>query len=292
MDWPIQEVARLAGTTSRTLRHYAQLGLVQPSRIGANGYRYYDEAALVTLQRVLMLRELGLGLPAIADVLANETDAPSALRGHLEWLRSERDRLGRQIASVRATIETMEGGGQLMAENMFEGFDHTHYKDEVEQRWGKAAYAAGDAWWSSMSAEEKATWQQRVSQLAADWQDAAARSLDPTGEEAQALAQRQYDWLAGCPALRDTAPADRRRSTSWASARCTWPTSASRRTMAARPARPSCATRWRPMRRSTSRSDSGCAAAQRSRLRISSSRSEGSSGYGRVTPVSTKPRLR
>ncbi|MFB2600228.1 MerR family transcriptional regulator [Herbiconiux sp. P17] len=199
MDWPIQEVARLAGTTSRTLRHYAQLGIVRPSRIGANGYRYYDESALVTLQRVLMLRELGLGLPAITDVLANETDAPSALRGHLEWLRSERDRLGRQIASVRATIETMEGGEQLMAENMFEGFDHTQYKEEVEERWGKAAYAASDRWWSSMSAEEKGAWQQRVSQLNADWQSAAERHLDPTGDEAQALAQRQYDWLAGVP---------------------------------------------------------------------------------------------
>jgi DNA-binding transcriptional MerR regulator len=199
MDWPIQEVARLAGTTSRTLRHYAQLGIVQPSRIGANGYRYYDESALVTLQRVLLLRSLGLGLPAIAGVLANETDAPSALRGHLEWLRSERDRLGRQIASVRATIETMEGGEQLMAENMFDGFDHTRYKEEVEERWGASAYAASDAWWRSMSAAEKTAWQERVSRLNADWQAAAARGVDPSGEEAQTLAQRQYDWLAGVP---------------------------------------------------------------------------------------------
>jgi DNA-binding transcriptional MerR regulator len=199
MDWPIQEVARLTGTTSRTLRHYAQLGIVSPSRIGPNGYRYYDESALVTLQRVLMLRSLGLGLPAIAGVLAEKTDVPSALRGHLEWLQSERDRLGRQIASVRATIETMEGGGQLMAENMFDGFDHTQHKAEVEERWGADAYAAGDRWWRSMSADEKAAWQARVKALSADWQEAASRGLDPAGAEAQALAQRQYDWLAGVP---------------------------------------------------------------------------------------------
>ncbi len=199
MEWPIQEVARLAGTTSRTLRHYAQLGLVEPSRVGANGYRYYDEAALVTLQRVLLLRALGLGLPAIAEVLRAETDAPAALRRHLAWLQSEQSRLERQIASVRATIETMEGGDQLMAENMFDGFDHTQYQAEVEQRWGASAYAAGDRWWRSMSAEEKAAWQARVAQLAADWRQAAERGLDPAGEEAQALAQRQFDWLAGVP---------------------------------------------------------------------------------------------
>lgn len=69
MEWSIQEIARTAGTTSRTLRHYGDVGLLRPSRVAANGYRYYDEHALVRLQRILLLRELGLGLPAIAEVL-------------------------------------------------------------------------------------------------------------------------------------------------------------------------------------------------------------------------------
>jgi DNA-binding transcriptional MerR regulator len=74
MEWSIQDIARLAGTTSRTLRHYGDVGLLEPSRVAANGYRYYDAAALARLQRILLLRELGLGLPAIADVLAGQTD--------------------------------------------------------------------------------------------------------------------------------------------------------------------------------------------------------------------------
>ena len=69
MDWSIQEIAKLAGTTSRTLRHYDDIGLLPPTRIGGNGYRYYDDDALVRLQRIMLLRDLGLGLPAIADVL-------------------------------------------------------------------------------------------------------------------------------------------------------------------------------------------------------------------------------
>ena len=43
MELTIAEVARIAGTTSRTLRHYDDVGLLAPSRLGANGYRYYDE---------------------------------------------------------------------------------------------------------------------------------------------------------------------------------------------------------------------------------------------------------
>jgi len=30
---------------------------------------------------------------------------------------------------------------EIMAEKMFDGFDHTRYKDEVEERWGQDAYA-------------------------------------------------------------------------------------------------------------------------------------------------------
>ena len=199
MDWSIQEIARLASTTSRTLRHYGDVGLLPPSRIGSNGYRYYDEAALVRLQRILLLRALGLGLPGIREVLDQETDAARALGAHLAWLRGERDRLDRQIGSVEDTITTLNRKEQLMAENMFDGFDHTEHKAEVERRWGAAAWASGDAWWRGMSAAEKAAWQERQTRLVADWRAAASDGLDPAGPEAQALAQRQFDWLRAIP---------------------------------------------------------------------------------------------
>jgi DNA-binding transcriptional MerR regulator len=199
VEWSIQEIARLAGTTSRTLRHYDDTGLVAPSRVGSNGYRYYDADALVRLQRVLLLRGLGLGIPAIAEVLEGQRDDVPALERHLEWLRAEKLRLDRQIASVESTIDTLRGGEKPMAENMFDGFDHTQYRDEVEERWGKDAYARSDAWWRGMSADEKAQWQRLVAQLGADWVAAAERGIDPASDEAQALAQRQFDWLRGIP---------------------------------------------------------------------------------------------
>lgn len=199
MDWSIQEIAKLAGTTSRTLRHYDDIGLLAPARIGPNGYRYYDAEALVRLQRILLLRELGLGLPAVAEVLEREDRAPDALRSHLEWLRGEQHRLARQIVSVERTIDALEGGERLMAEQMFDGFDHTEYREEVEQRWGEDAYAKGDAWWRSMSAEERRAWQQRLATLNADWVAAGVRGIDPAGDEAQALAQRHFEWLRGIP---------------------------------------------------------------------------------------------
>jgi len=96
MDWSIQDIARIAGTTSRTLRHYDAIGLLKPSRVGGNGYRYYDRDSLVRLQRILLLRELGLGLDAVGRVLDDRTDAVPALRDHLAWLQAERERLARR----------------------------------------------------------------------------------------------------------------------------------------------------------------------------------------------------
>jgi DNA-binding transcriptional MerR regulator len=207
MDWSVQQVAKLAGTTSRTLRHYDDIGLLKPSRTGDNGYRYYDQTALVRLQRILLLRGLGLGLPAVAEVIGQESDAEKALGRHLEWLRQEQDRLARQIAAVQQTMAAVKEGTGIMVEKMFDGFDHTQYQQEVEERWGKDAYAAGDAWWRGMGAAEKDAWKRRSEQLGSDWQAAAAAGVAPESGEAQELARRHVEWLAGIPGTPAAAPA-------------------------------------------------------------------------------------
>lgn len=195
----IQQLAKIAGTTSRTLRHYDEIGLLPPSRIAHNGYRHYDDAALVRLQRILLLRQLGLGLPQIADILARQEGEIDALENHLAWLEQEKDRLDRQIASVRSTITARRGGEQLMAEIMFDGFDHTQYRDEVEARWGADAYRESDEWWRGLDVDEKADFTGRTAALSRAWTDAAGRGLDPESSESQELARRHVDWLRSVP---------------------------------------------------------------------------------------------
>ncbi len=218
MEYSIQQVAKAAGTTSRALRHYDSVGLVPPSRIGLNGYRYYDDLALVRLQRVLLLRELGLGLDAIGRVLAAQ-DSQAAGRSpgeaeaeilarHLELLRQEQRRIESQIGSVERTIAALattdahtiddEGAG-LMAEKMFDGFDHTQYREEVEQRWGADAYAKSDDWWRGLGAEGQADWKRLLAELNGDWARAAQQGEDPASPAAQDLARRHVEWLRGVP---------------------------------------------------------------------------------------------
>ncbi|MGI8484440.1 MAG: MerR family transcriptional regulator [Thermomicrobiales bacterium] len=195
MGWSIHDIARMTGTTSRTLRHYGDIRLLVPSRISQNGYRFYDTDALMRLQRILLLRDLGLSLKEIAKVLANETDVSSALNAHLNWLRQEQQRLTQQIASVEITLQKTRIGGQLMAEEMFDGFDHTHYRDEVIQRWGRDAYDSGDRWWQSLTEAEKKGFEQQQLDIAADYGRASLAGMPVESDEVQAITQRHYEWL-------------------------------------------------------------------------------------------------
>ncbi|MFB7915730.1 MerR family transcriptional regulator [Streptomyces sp. NPDC056061] len=135
MDWPIAEVARMSGVTARTLRHYDEIGLLPPARIGSNGHRYYEEHQLLLLQQILVLRALGLGLPEVGRVLAEQVDEVEALRGHHRRLLAERDRLDALAGAVSRTIADLEQSrkdGRPMTinrpENLFEGVTPFQYE--------------------------------------------------------------------------------------------------------------------------------------------------------------------
>ncbi|MFK0296196.1 MerR family transcriptional regulator [Streptomyces sp. NPDC090442] len=92
----IGELAGLAGVSTRTVRHYHQLGLLPEPVRRANGYREYGLRDAVALARVRRLTELGLGLEEVRDVLAD--DAGKELREVLTELDAD---LARQEEALR-----------------------------------------------------------------------------------------------------------------------------------------------------------------------------------------------
>lgn len=142
MSWSIVDVARMSGVSSRTLRHYDEIGLLPPAGVRPNGYRYYEHDELLLLQQILVLRALDLGLAEIAAILDRERDRLVALRGHYQRLLCERDRLGRIAGTVARTIgelEMQEGVPGMSTinrpENLFDGFDASQYEAEARERW-------------------------------------------------------------------------------------------------------------------------------------------------------------
>jgi len=192
----IADVARSAGVSSRTLRHYDAIGLLPATAVGEGGLRRYDDRALVRLQRILLLRGLGLGLPAIRRVLDGEQDDVAALTAHVAWLERERDRLARQLAAVRTTITRIEEGQDMNATDTFDGFDQTRFRQEVEERWGAEAWDRGARWWSSQDAGAKEVFQAEQRAIAQDAAALAASGAGPTSAAGTALARRQFAWLA------------------------------------------------------------------------------------------------
>ena len=63
------EIARLAGCTVRTLRHYHAIGLLPEPPRGENGYRDYGAEDLARLLRVKRLASLGFSLDRIGEVI-------------------------------------------------------------------------------------------------------------------------------------------------------------------------------------------------------------------------------
>lgn len=123
MEYSIQELARLSGVTTRTLRWYDQIGLLKPGRVAENGYRRYGPAQVDRLQDILYYRALGVELAQIRACLDDpDFDRLTALRGHLARLEGERARLDGLIRSVTDTIHAEERNEIMRDEQKFEVF--------------------------------------------------------------------------------------------------------------------------------------------------------------------------
>jgi MerR family copper efflux transcriptional regulator len=77
----IGDFAEQAGVTPRTIRYYEGLGLLGPSEREGQGFRYYSEVELVRLKKIDALKQLGLTLDEIGEVLPLYCDDPSGVRG-------------------------------------------------------------------------------------------------------------------------------------------------------------------------------------------------------------------
>jgi DNA-binding transcriptional MerR regulator len=140
MKYTIKQLATMAGISVRTLHYYDEIGLLKPSTIHINGYRYYGEKELMTLQQILFFRELDFSLEKIKRIMQSpQYNHIAALEDQKKFLELKKDRVDRMITTITNTINTMKGGEDMSNNDKFSAFsDPTYQKyiDEVEQRWG------------------------------------------------------------------------------------------------------------------------------------------------------------
>ncbi len=105
MAWSTRELAELAGTTVRAVRHYHDVGLLDEPQRCSNGYKQYGVAHLVRTLRIKRLADLGFTLPQIAELSEADRHPRDALRRLDTRLARSVDRLQRARMEVRQILQ-------------------------------------------------------------------------------------------------------------------------------------------------------------------------------------------
>jgi MerR family transcriptional regulator, thiopeptide resistance regulator len=155
----ISQLADLAGVSVRTLHYYDEIGLLRPSSVGENGYRYYDDDKLLRLQQILFYREMGLGLLQIKEIVDSpEFDLIEALQGHRQDLERKIRRLRNLINTIDITIDYLKGESPMSEQDIFGGFSEEQqkkWKDEAMQKYDPDTVKQSWQRWESYGKEKQ-----------------------------------------------------------------------------------------------------------------------------------------
>jgi DNA-binding transcriptional MerR regulator len=155
----VKKLSRLAGITPRTLHYYDEIGLLSPTRVGENGYRYYGEEALLQLQQILLYRQLDMSLDSIQKIMARpDFDVLSALESHKQELLKRTAQMEHLISTVENTILHLKGKKEMSPKQLFEAFSdeqQAEYEKEAMKMYDPAIVKASNKKWKSYSAADK-----------------------------------------------------------------------------------------------------------------------------------------
>ncbi|MCI4138781.1 MerR family transcriptional regulator [Bacillus vallismortis] len=169
MKYQVKQVADIAGVSIRTLHHYDDIQLLNPSAITDAGYRLYSDADLERLQQILFFKEIGFRLDDIKELLDHPNfDRKEALQSQKDILIKKKQRMEEMIQTIDRTLQSMKEGKQMSKRDLFAGLsmkdieEHQQtYAGEVRKLYGRemaeetekrtSAYSADD--WRMIMAE-------------------------------------------------------------------------------------------------------------------------------------------
>ncbi len=202
MAYTVKKVAGMSGVSVRTLHFYDEVGLLKPDHVGANGYRFYEEAQLLTLQQILFYRELGFELKQIKKALSRpDFDKVEALESHRRILRKNLVHTRKLIQTIDKTIEHLKGTKKMKSHELFVGFDpkeQARHEQYLIDRFGEGMKAA--IAWSKQRVKNwtKADWERsggEFNRICQDLVSCMLRNLPAESREVQDVIRRHYEWL-------------------------------------------------------------------------------------------------
>ena len=99
------EIAKLCGVTVRTVQYYDSRGILVPSELSEGGRRLYSESELRRMRIICFLREAGIPLASIGELL-RESDPGSVITVLIE---QQEESLRAQLDDCRGKLERLGG---------------------------------------------------------------------------------------------------------------------------------------------------------------------------------------
>lgn len=204
MEYNVQQLAKLAGVSARTLRYYDTIGLLCPARGQASGYRKYGTKEVDQLQQILFYRALGFELAEIGRLLtAPDYDRLCALRAHKTALTERLHQTEVLLRNLNNTIQTLEGNKTMSDQEKFEGFkadlvqkNEQAYGEELREKYGEETVKKSNQKLMNLTQQQyermEAVGAEILEQLAA----AVAERKDPAGEAGRTIARLHQEWLS------------------------------------------------------------------------------------------------
>ncbi|GAB2614317.1 MerR family transcriptional regulator [Streptomyces capparidis] len=197
----VGQVSARLGVTVRALHHWDETGLARPSLRTAAGYRLYTSADLERLHRIVVYREIGLGLDRIRAILDDSAaDVPGALRAQRAQVAERIDRLQRLSAGLDRMIEAHERGPLLTGEQQAAVFGPRWNPDWPAQ--ARRRYGDTTQWrqYAERSAARGPEEWRAIADAVADLERALGDAMDagvaPGSPEANRLVERHRELFA------------------------------------------------------------------------------------------------
>ncbi len=198
MKMLINEIAKLADVSVRTLHYYDEIGLLKPSAVDEqNGYRFYDEDSLERLQAILFYRELDFPLKDISKLLSSPNyDRNKALTEQKYLLTLKKERLERLIFA----LDSLMKGENIVNLEVFDNSEfeaaREKYAAEAKEKWGNTdAYKEHSAKTSAYSKEKWAEVNGGMEALMKEFAECKKGGANPEDSAAQSLVEKWQNFI-------------------------------------------------------------------------------------------------
>ena len=188
----VNEVSKLTGVSIRTLQYYDKIGLLHLAKYTEAGYRLYDDAALETLQQILLFRELEFPLKDIKEIISRpDFDRSKALEQQIKLLTLKKEH-------IENLIDLAKGIKLLGVRKLkFEAFDTSkidEYAAQAKAYWGKTpAYKEFEEKSRGRTKEEDKKIYQGMIDIFGEF--GQIRNTEPSSKDAQALVKKLQDYI-------------------------------------------------------------------------------------------------